>query len=220
MATLRQIRLRCPVCESNFASLTANSPPATQNRRSDFREVGPGRNVLPYLVHVCPTCGYAGLVEQFDATVDITIEVRDRVWEELTPRLPAVPSMLLLPLAGSEKYESAAKVAEWQGADARYVAELWLRAAWCCEDENDVEAERYFRRKAAWSFAEALETYDGVARDERAAITYLVGELWRRIGDDLQAAAWFARVSREIIDSTAQEHILAIARRQAQQPDE
>ena len=96
---------------------------------------------------------------------------------------------------GSEKYEAAAKVAEWQGMEPRHVADLLLRAAWCCVDEGDVEAERFFRRKAAWKFEEALESFDGVARDERAVLTYLVGELWRRVGDTKLATAWFNRVA-------------------------
>ena len=82
-----------------------------------------------------------------------------------------------------KKYEAAAKVAEWQGMESRHVADLLLRAAWCCVDEGDIEAERYFRRKAAWKFDEALGSFDGVAREERAVLTYLVGELWRRVGD-------------------------------------
>jgi hypothetical protein len=76
-------------------------------------------------------------------------------------------------LAGSDKYEFAAKVATWQGAEPRRVADLLLRAAWCCVDEGDTEAERYFRRQAAWAFERALASYDGVERDERAVLTYL-----------------------------------------------
>ena len=95
-------------------------------------------------MHVCVCCGYAGLIDQFNPSVEVTSALRDRVWSEFAPRLPVVPSMLLLPHAGSEKYES---------------------------------------------FDEAFDSYDGVAREERAAITYLVGELWRRIGDDSQAVA-------------------------------
>ena len=33
-----------------------------------------------------------------------------------------------------------------------------------------------------------------MAREERAVLTYLVGELWRRVGDATQATAWFNRV--------------------------
>jgi hypothetical protein len=67
--------------------------------------------------------------------------LREHVWNELTPRLPTEA------LSGSEKYELAAKIAEWQSMEPRHIADLLLRAAWCCVDESDIEAERYFRRK-------------------------------------------------------------------------
>ena len=222
MTFLQQIHLRCPVCETRFQSLSANVTNRPGECRSDFREEGSGKHALPYLVHVCVSCCYAGHSDQFDDAVDIGPALRARVYAELSPRLPmrAAAGAPVLPLPGSEKYEAAAMIAEWQHADARYVAELWLRAAWCCEDESDIEAERYYRRKAAWAFDEALETYDEVPSNERATIVYLVGELWRRIGDYGQANRWFARVPAEIIDFKAQQYILSVARRQAQQPEE
>ena len=118
------------------------------------------------------------------------------------------------------KYEAAAKVAEWQGVESRQIADLLLRAAWCCVDEDDIEAERYFRRLAAWSFEQALGSYDGVAQEERAVLTYLVGELWRRIGDIQQARQWFDRVSDELVDPEAQHWILAAAEQQRTDPQE
>jgi hypothetical protein len=96
----------------------------------------------------------------------------------------------------------------------RHVADLLLRAAWCCVDEADTEAERFFRRKAAWKFEEALSSYDGVAREERAVLTYLVGELWRRVGDVRQATAWFDRVSGEITEVATQQWVQDAARQQ------
>ena len=119
-----------------------------------------------------------------------------------------------------EKAQTAAKVAEWQGLDVRHVADLLLRAAWCCVDEADTEAERFFRRKAAWKFEEALSSYDGVAREERAVLTYLVGELWRRVGDTRQAANWFNRVSGEITEVSTQQWVQDAARQQRDCPRE
>lgn len=222
MTFLQQVKLRCPVCETVFPSLVAKVMKPVGGRRSDFREETANRHSLPYLIHLCTTCGYAAQAEQFEAETEITAEIRERVWAELAIRLP-LPSRegtLQVPVPGSEKYEAAAMVAQWQDAEPRSLADLWLRAAWCCEDENDIEAERYFRRKAAWSFAEALESYDGVPADDRAAITYLVGELWRRIGDERLASQWFGRVPAEVVDFKAQEYIVSVARRQAEDPEE
>lgn len=62
--------------------------------------------------------------------------------------------------------------------------------------------------------------YDSVPRDERAVLVYLVGELWRRIGDARQANAWFDMVPNEVTDSTAQRWVLEVARRQQTDPRE
>ena len=126
------------------------------------------------------------------------LAVMEHVWDELAPNLSRQP------FTGSDKYEFAAKVAMWQGAPPRRVAELFLRAAWCCVDEGDIEAERYFRRYAAWGFEDALSAQD-VARAERPVLTYLTGELWRRIGDVEHARVWFERVSSEIASAKTQQ---------------
>ena len=140
--------------------------------------------------------------------------LKEHVWNELAPAITTGS------VSGSEKYEAAAKVAEWQGMEARHIADLLLRAAWCCVDEGDVEAERFFRRKAAWKFEEALSGFDGVPRDERAVLTYLVGELWRRVGDCRHSNIWFNRVANEIVDTTTQQWVLDASRQQRDCPRE
>jgi len=163
---------------------------------------------------MCSRCGYSGAERDFTEETDVTPGLREHVWNELAPQISTVA------VPGSEKYEAAAKVAEWQGVDARHIADLLLRAAWCCVDESDTEAERYFRRKAAWKFEEALDSYDGVAHEERAVLTYLVGELWRRIGDARLATDWLNRVSSEITDRGTQQWVLDAARQQRDCPRE
>ena len=69
-------------------------------------------------------------------------------------------------------------------------------------------------------FEKALSTYDGVDRDERAVLTYLVGELWRRVGDNGQANEWFDRVNGEITNAETQQWILDAARQQRDYPRE
>ena len=214
MTTLQQIELRCPVCETAFRSQAVVSTNSFGGKRTDFHERAAGTQPLPYLVHTCSRCGYTGAERDFTEEADVTPTLKEHVWNELTPVLsPAAVS-------GSEKYEAAAKVAEWQGMGPSHVANLLLRAAWCCVDEGDVEAERYFRRKAAWAFERALASYDGVPREERAVLTYLVGELWRRVGDARLARAWFDRVPGEVADPATQQWVLDAARQQRDCPRE
>jgi uncharacterized protein len=214
MTTLHLIELTCPVCEQLFRSQTVVATNGFGGKRTDFHERAAGMQPLPYFVHLCTNCGYAGVTRDFGDDVDPSDWLKEQVWCELAPSMrEAMPS-------GSLKYEHAAKVAEWQGTDPRYLADLFLRASWCCVDEGDTEAERFFRRKAAWHFEAALESYDGVPQDERAVITYLVGELWRRIGDNAAAQRWFERVADEVTEPTVQGWVLEVAEQQRMQPRE
>ena len=214
MTTLQAIELRCPICDTRFTSQQVLSTNSFGGKRTDFHERAAGTQPLPFLIHMCSRCGYSGAERDFTEETDVTPVLREHVWNELAPQRTA------LAVCGSEKYEAAAKVAEWQGLDVRHVADLLLRAAWCCVDEADTEAERFFRRKAAWKFEEALGSYDGVVREERAVLTYLVGELWRRVGDVAQAAHWFSRVPAEITDATSQQWVADAAKQQRDCPRE
>ena len=214
MTTLQEIELRCPVCETQFRSQTVVSTNSYGGKRTDFHERAAGTQPLPYLVHSCNRCGYSGAESDFTGEGGVDPLLKAQVWNELAPAVRSAS------LSGSEKYEAAAKVGEWRSVGARHVADLFLRAAWCCVDERDVEAERYFRRKAASAYEHALSRYDDIAPAERAVITYLVGELWRRIGDVALAAVWFDRVPEEITDPVGQKWVLDSARQQREHPRE
>lgn len=214
MTTLRQIQLRCPICGSLFRSQAVVSTNAFGGKRTDFHERAAGTQPLAYLIHMCSECGFSGGERDFTPEAEVSPLVREHVLNRLAPVRDSAE------VAGSEKYEAAAKVAEWQGVEVRQIADLLLRAAWCCVDEGDSEAERYFRRHAAWAFEKALESYDTIPREERAVLTYLVGELWRRVGDITQANAWFDLVPEEVTDPASQQWIIDAAHQQRTEPRE
>jgi uncharacterized protein (DUF2225 family) len=226
MTTLQRIELQCPVCDTRFSSQAVVATNAFGGKRTDFHERAAGTQPLPYLVHMCSRCGYTGAERDFADEAEPSPLLKEHVWNELAPVLTCAGGGGhdgggdAAQVAGSAKYEAAAKVAEWQSMEPRYIADFYLRAAWCCVDEGDTEAERFFRRKAAWTFERALSTFDGVVREERAVLTYLIGELWRRIGDLRLADAWFVRVPDEVIDAVAQRWVLEAARQQRDNPRE
>src|SRR6185295_16331663 len=213
MTTLRQIELSCPICGNSFRSQAVVTTNAFGGKRTDFHERAAGTQPLAYLIHMCDECGYSGGERDFNHETDVSPLLKEHVLNELAP-------CANLASTGSGKYEAAAKVAEWQGLDERQVADLLLRAAWCCVDEGDTEAERYYRRKAAWKFEESLGSFDGVGREERAVLTYLVGELWRRVGDQRCSRNWFDRVASEVTDGQTQQWVLDAARQQRDCPRE
>jgi uncharacterized protein (DUF2225 family) len=212
--TVITIELRCPNCTSDFTSQGVKPTGKKVRQHTDFCPESTDGQPLRYSVHMCPRCGFAGREDSFSGTESLGYEVQRHVWDDLTPRLAKGVT------EPSEKYEFAAKIAGWECPDPLNVADLWLRAAWCCVEEGDTEAERFYRRHAAWSFEEALEDYDEVHAGDRATVTYLVGELWRRIGDNRLAKAWFDRVSEEITNPAEQTWLVVLARKQRNNPVE
>ncbi|MBX4199067.1 DUF2225 domain-containing protein [Candidatus Parcubacteria bacterium] len=215
MTTLQEIDLQCPICETSFRSRTVVSTNSFGGKRTDFHERAAGTQPLPFLIHMCLRCGFSGPERCFTEDVEVSPTLKERVWRELAREINTGSNP-----TGSEKYEAAAKVAEWRDMGPRYVADFLLRAAWCAVDEGDTEAERFYRRKAAWKFEEALASYDEVGPDERAVLTYLVGELWRRVGDLATAHTWFNRVHNEVTDIGTQQWVVDSAKQQLNSPRE
>ena len=53
-----------------------------------------------------------------------------------------------------------------------------------------------------------------------AVLTYLVGELWRRVGDAKLASEWLNRVASEVVDAHTQQWVIDAARQQRDCPRE
>src|SRR4029434_8462286 len=107
MTTLQQIELHCPICESTFRSQAVVSTNSFGGKRTDFHERAAGTQPLPYLVHTCNRCGYSGAERDFHEDAEVPAVLRERVGSELAPCITCGT------LSGSDKYEAAAKVAEW-----------------------------------------------------------------------------------------------------------
>lgn len=198
--TLVPIDLVCPVCEAKGRSNRVVTTNWFGGKTTHFYEKASGDvQPLSFQIHICGICGFAGSEADFaevpseEKDGDACARLRVFVQEAIVEKFAGIEA------AGSDKYDSAAQIAEFQGrlVDA---AERYLRASYCASEEGDYEAERYFMRYAAWRYAQALSGYDLIALEERARVTYLIGELWRRIGDNREAHKWFDKVRAEILE--------------------
>ncbi len=215
MTSLQPIDLVCPVCDNHFRSQSVVSTNSFGGKRTDFHECAAGAQPLPFLVHTCSACGFSGVERSFVEGAEVSAHVRSQVLTVLTPRVADHQLD-----SASDRYEAAARVAEWQGDHPRQIADLLLRAAWCCVDDADHEGERFYRRAAAVRFTEALTAQNAVPESERAVLTYLIGELWRRVGETELAGEWLARVDGEIVDAEHQQWVSDAARQQRESPKE
>lgn len=143
----------------------------------------------------------------------------------LSPELKAKILMELKPLvqerqpAPFERWEFAAKIASWDGASPELIGDLYLHAAWCAADWDFSTIELKYRRQAIAYFKLWLESADP-ADPARANITYLVGELYRRIGEGLSARSWFDRVMDEFSSDAAYQGVVTLAIQQRDNPKE
>lgn len=76
------------------------------------------------------------------------------------------------------------------------IAQVYMKAAWMAEDESNLELGNRFRECAKGFLVRALETHE-VEQGTTPVVTYLVGELNRRLGKFNEAAEWFSRVRSE-----------------------
>ncbi len=229
MTVLVAVALTCTNCGAGFETQKVQSTNSFGGKRTDFHEKAAGASPLPWNIYTCPVCGYSAVPDRFtDGDVELKDSTKAKIWDtfpdELIELAKGQTGKFVIP--GSVKYDWAAKILIWEGggpgtsSDARRVGDLYTRAAWCAVEENDTEAERYYRVRAAGWLETALNTYGEVEGDERAVITYLVGEMWRRAGFAKRAIKWFEKVAGEVTDETAQQWILDAANQQLFQPRE
>lgn len=208
MTTLSEIQIQCPVCSRFFKTEIVTST-NQMGQFSDFKPVVGGVFPYPFFVHTCPSCGFSGYEEEFKQNYQALFKEKARA--HLSGKVAGKK------VSGSDKYLLAAWCAEQLKRKKMEIADLYLRAAWCAEDEKDEKKEREAREKAAALFEKALSAGE-VADQQRAAITYLIGELKRRIGKTEEAAVWFDKVKSEVQDSKKQAWVIAAAKQQKRNP--
>jgi uncharacterized protein len=209
----RVFTVTCPSCDSTFETRGLSDRPIPILRGSDFHDrYRPGESVLPYLLHYCEHCGLCAEEKFFTEEHDrvFRLSLGDFVEELLTPNIRWSREYL------ADRYHHALRIAQFCDETPMHMGDLCLRAAWASVEENDPESERFFRIAAANNYTVALRSYDMVPREQRAQVTYLIGELWRRIGDDALANSWFAAV--EEAAQAEQQWVVALAERQRLTP--
>lgn len=208
MTTHATVDLTCPNCATAFADdvLMSYTRVGTD---TDFRPQVAGMDILAYMIHTCPGCGFSGHEDDFSGTV--SEEVSRLIAERLTPLVRDERS------DASHRYEYAAWVAQWRAESDRAIADFYLRASWCSRDSyggvHD-DQEPYYRSKAIEHFERALDA--GTTGAETCAITYLIGELHRRNGEFDDARTWFDRAVARVSGDAEQAWVADLARKQAE----
>jgi len=137
---LTRAKLLCPTCRQLFETvLCVNANTAGGVDRDLFaRALGPQPEY--YRISTCPRCGYSGYTNDFDESVVIPPDVRDKILK--TPALPLpegfTPTSDPRDLDAADRYALAVTCYQWRQQSDEALAWLHLRASWIARDEGAV----------------------------------------------------------------------------------
>ena len=182
--------VKCPICQNDFKTQKVKtSALRIEKRDSDFCVHYGGVNPIYYGAYVCPSCGYAALESNFE---ELELKAKRAIQESISSRW--VQRDFGLKRTISEAIETY-KLALLCGQVARHkkgiLGVICLRLAWLYR-YNHEEREIDFLRHASECFEEAYR-YEGlpIGGMDDISITYLLGELNRRLGKYEDAIYWF-----------------------------
>jgi uncharacterized protein len=205
----------CPAC-GQTVHITQIQSISYQGRDSDFRPVGARDHATGMLLETCKACGFSGLEEDFEKPVsaEVAALIRDRVTARATAARSGSPI----------HWKHAAMIAEWRGEPDHSVGYRYLHGAWALRDRGPsalarlAEWEDFFLRSAGQRFERALKSGDELP--DRPRLTYLVGELCRRLGETEIAHRWFDRAIALAAADPEQARLTRLAGRQKTEPSD
>lgn len=190
--------VNCPVCENSFKTPSVKvNVPRVSSRDSDFFIRYSVENPYFYEVWVCPSCGYSAFKTDFNKIREFQIKV---VKEKITPkwvyREYDIPFNEKISI---ERYKLALVNSLVTESKSSTKAMICLKIAWMYRLLMDEVNEKNYIKQSLVAFNdtfinEKLPVY-GL---DRFSIMYLMGELYRRIGEDSLALRWFSEVITSI----------------------
>ena len=222
MTTVLILPLCCPLCETPFEGRQAASTDGFGPLTTDLRRLSAGEDPLPSLVHTCPGCGFtAGEGPWTGAAASLPGDSAEAgtTRAALLARVRAELGTATQGWDAALRYEAAARCAEWVGQGALPQADHWLRAAWMHEDRGRAEDGTRCRWEASRRYGAALKEPGRFQRlQDAVVVTYLAGELQRRLGNPDQARDLFHQVGQLAQGRPDLRSLVALAERQATSP--
>lgn len=200
----------CPVCRATFHAQIVETV-SHQGQDSDFFPHYQGDDPLPYFLVSCPECAYCAYPDDFQAGTagefqhPRTKQVRDILDQPLSRKLASA----------AQRYYLAAKLYEFQKRNPYHIGNLYLRGSWCCRKVGDRRGEIELQQLAVKFLRQSVEHSAGVSPENLPVVTYLVGELYRRLEDKALAREWFGTVEESVFDPE-QQWIIELTKKQAE----
>lgn len=186
----------CPVCLSLFnREAVRYSSAYMQTMESDFHIIYSNKSPLHYAVAVCPVCNFAAPNSVFKGKLPQNIV--DSLARALLVMYPEKTN-----LCGKRTLSEALK--SWQmaiqsgqlrKASSGEMGGIFLGAAWMSRELNNPNLESTYLRQALAAYNDAYNSEPmPIGKMDELTVTYLIGELNRRIGSYKEAIGWFNRL--------------------------
>lgn len=194
LSHLYEKELTCPVCNNVFkAKAVKSSSYRLGSKDSDLFMRFTLINPYFYDVWVCGNCGYAALKNDFGKLSDFQIN--------------AIITQIKTKWKGKiypEEYNEDIAIERYKLALLNYIvinakaskkAMTCLKIAWMYRLKNDMENESIFLSESLKGFEDTYLNEDlPIYGMDKFTLTYLIGELNRRLAQDEKALKWFSEV--------------------------
>ena len=185
---------KCPVCENSFVSFVARfGKSRIVSQDTDLKQNYSPFDPTAYDVVVCEACGYAESVSSFEKALP------DRTKEQLLAVVApdfkgrSYPMELSMEMA-LERFHIMIVCNEVKNGKIGIRAYNFLKMAWLCRNAEDIRESQYLHQ-ALDNFKVALQKEQPpIAGMDECAVSYIIGELERRIGNDDEALRWFSTI--------------------------
>jgi uncharacterized protein (DUF2225 family) len=184
----------CPVCGTETKiKFPKKSSYKMLRKDSDLMQHYEGINPLFYGIEFCNECGYASLPSYFKTIKEnqkrLIISQISAKW-----KMNIYPDQYDVEIA-IKQHKLALLNAMVKEALSSEKALICLRLSWLYRIKEDSENERRFQEQAINSFEQAymVENFP-IGGLDKWSLLYLIGELFRRVGDNNKATAYFSQV--------------------------
>ncbi|MFT5822041.1 MAG: hypothetical protein ACI8ZM_003297 [Crocinitomix sp.] len=167
-------KIKCPIDGKKF-TIYATGSYTTSNTLSDFQKQGAIGDLYESYVNSCPKCHYCGYQSDFDTTFNKT--TIQEVLKILEPYKKSKMTDVL-------ENEIAVKVHQYFKRENDDIANLYLVASYFLKgDTSQVSKRKMLQLNCATYLTKAIEDKEYDKEETYATINYLIGELYRRVGD-------------------------------------
>lgn len=205
-------KVECPVCYKQIGvPCVKTSSIRVLEKDSDFMVHYADPNPSYYDAWVCTYCGYTALSSRFTVLTEKQKKlIRDNITAMWNPD-KTYPLLHTVDLAIEKHQLALLNAVVKQGKDSEK-AIICLKTAWLYRLKKELIDERKFLDQARQGFIKAVEKESPpIAGLDEPSLEYLIGELYRRLGDSSNALLWFSRV---IMNRLTKPRVKELARNQ------